>query len=232
MFKKTKCNVLVDYASEEDDIAWHQRQTFEDKEPEGEEEEVATASTVSKEANLIKKIKAKKERKENRQFSSKDDEHFLLTNVKLTDRRGSLKNMKDGEKDKKDKSLTEKSHCFWDSVTMTMRQITPTKKSDKMEGWEPPQLVETDMAPACDDMDDNSGTRDFPVSFPEALELPLGLPSWAELGLEEDSSHYANLSHSKNSTTVGWTARAKGKLAGIRRLSRGSVSESSWEGFK
>lgn len=36
----------------------------------------------------VKKIKAKMERKEKKMFSSKDDEHFLLTGVKLTDRRG------------------------------------------------------------------------------------------------------------------------------------------------
>ncbi|KAM6954222.1 testis development-related protein [Aplochiton taeniatus] len=231
MFKKSKCKVLVDYASEEDDISWHQRQTFKDKEPEGEEEEEVAAGPVSKEAK-VKKIKAKKERKENKLFSSKDDEHFLLTGVKLADRRGSHKKIKDGEKDKKDKSLTEKSHCFWDSVTMTMRQITPTRKLDKMEGWEPPRVAENDTRPPCEDTEAHSGTRGSPVSFPEALELPLGLPSWAGLGLEGDSSHYANLSDSKDSTTVRWTARAKGRLAGIRRLSRGSVAESSWEGFK
>ena len=34
----------------------------------------------------------------------------------------------------------EKDKRFWDSITMTMRQITPTRKMDKMEGWEPPRL--------------------------------------------------------------------------------------------
>lgn len=36
----------------------------------------------------VKKIMSKKERKEKKMFSSKDDEHFLLTGVKLADRRG------------------------------------------------------------------------------------------------------------------------------------------------
>uniref|UniRef100_A0AAY5L4X3 Uncharacterized protein n=1 Tax=Esox lucius TaxID=8010 RepID=A0AAY5L4X3_ESOLU len=100
----------------------------------------------------------------------------------------------------KNKHITEKGHCFWENVTMTMRQITPTRKLDKIEGWAPPQLV-------------------------------LGLPSWTGMGLEEDSSCYTNLSESRDSTAVRWTARAKGKLAGIRRRSRGNLSE-TWEGFK
>jgi hypothetical protein len=114
---------------------------------------------------------------------------------------------------------------------MTMRQITPTRKLDKLEGWEPPQLPDQTETPTEEAMEAQSGTRDSPVSFPQALGLPLGLPSWTGLGLEEDSSHYANLSESRDSTAVRWTARAKGKLAGIRRRSRGSVSE-TWEGFK
>uniref|UniRef100_A0A667ZP98 Si:ch211-225h24.2 n=1 Tax=Myripristis murdjan TaxID=586833 RepID=A0A667ZP98_9TELE len=151
---------------------------------------------------------SKKERREKKMFSSKDDEHFLLTGVK------SHKKNKGDEKEKEKKDKPEKSHCFWESVTMTMRQISPTKKLEKMEGWEPPQ------------------TRDSPVSFPHSLGLPLGLASWSGRGLEEDSSRYANLSDSRDSTAVRWTALAKGKLAGISRRSRGIVSENSWEGFK
>ena len=36
----------------------------------------------------MKKVKSKKERKDKKMFSSKDDEHFLITGVKLADRRG------------------------------------------------------------------------------------------------------------------------------------------------
>lgn len=36
----------------------------------------------------VKKIMSKKDRKEKKMFSSKDDEHFLLTGVKLAARRG------------------------------------------------------------------------------------------------------------------------------------------------
>lgn len=188
-------------------------------------------SPASKEVK-VKKAKAKKEsRKDKKMFSSKDDEHFLISGVKLADGKGAHKKIKEEEREK-NKPITEKSHCFWDSVTMTMRQITPTKKLDKMEGWEPPQLGDaaemlTDAATEA-----QGGTGDSPTSLPLALELPLGLPSWTGLGLEEDSSRYANLSDSKDSTAVRWTARAKGKLAGIRRRSRGNVSESLWEGFK
>lgn len=228
MFKKSKSKVLVDYASEEDEISWHHQHTYKDKDPEGEDEEEAV-SPVSKEVK-VKKVKSKKERRDKKMFSSQDDEHFLLTGVTLADRRGSHKKDKEEGKEK-NKPITEKGHCFWDSVTMTMRQITPTRKLDKLEGWEPPQLPDQTETPTEEAMEAQSGTRDSPVSFPQALGLPLGLPSWTGLGLEEDSSHYANLSESRDSTAVRWTARAKGKLAGIRRRSRGSVSE-TWEGFK
>uniref|UniRef100_A0A8C6LE95 Uncharacterized protein n=1 Tax=Nothobranchius furzeri TaxID=105023 RepID=A0A8C6LE95_NOTFU len=103
------------------------------------------------------------------------------------------KKAKEGEKEKKDKP--DKGYCFWDSVTMTMRQISPAKKLEKMEGWEPPHI-------------------------------PVDLPSWGGRGFEEDSSRYANLTDSNESAAaVRWTSRAKVKLAGISRISRGIVSE-------
>lgn len=232
MFKKSKSKVLVDYASEEDDMSWHYHHSYKDKDIEGEEEEEEAVTAVSKEAK-VKKIMSKKERKEKKMFSSKDDEHFLLTGVKLADRRGSHKKIKDDEKEREKKDKPEKGLCFWESVTMTMRQISPTKKLEKMEGWEPPCLENftetgTDEAP-----EDKSLKGDSPVSFPDSLALPLELASWAGQGLEEDSSRYANLSDSKDSSAaVRWTARAKVRLAGISRMSRGIVSESAWEGFK
>ncbi|XP_051264602.1 testis development-related protein isoform X1 [Dicentrarchus labrax] len=239
MFKKSKSKVLVDYASEEDDMSWHYHHSYKDKDIEGEEEEEEAVTAVSKVNSTtsqdakVKKIMSKKERKEKKMFSSKDDEHFLLTGVKLADRRGSHKKIKDDEKEKEKKDKPEKGHCFWESVTMTMRQISPTKKLEKMEGWEPPRLENltetvTDEAP-----EDKSQNGNTPVSFPDSLSLPLELSSWAGRGLEEDSSRYANLSDSKDSAAaVRWTARAKVKLAGISRMSRGIVSESAWEGFK
>uniref|UniRef100_A0AAX7T1D7 Uncharacterized protein n=1 Tax=Astatotilapia calliptera TaxID=8154 RepID=A0AAX7T1D7_ASTCA len=106
--------------------------------------------------------------------------------------------IKDEEKEKEKKDKPEKANCFWESVTMTMRQISPAKKLEKIEGWEPPHLE----------------------NFAETL------PSWCGRGQEEDSSRYANLLDSNDSTAaVKWTARAKVKLAGISRMSRGIVSE-------
>uniref|UniRef100_A0A8C4ZKA7 Si:ch211-225h24.2 n=1 Tax=Gadus morhua TaxID=8049 RepID=A0A8C4ZKA7_GADMO len=124
----------------------------------------------------------------------------------------SHKIMKEDEKETEKGKKPEKSSCFWESITMTMRQVTPTKKLEKMEGWEPPQLSDGNDKP-IDDV------------------LPLGLHSWRGLGLEEDSPRYANLSDSTETSAARWTALAKVKLAGIRR-SRGIVSENSWKGFK
>ncbi|XP_068614655.1 testis development-related protein [Brachionichthys hirsutus] len=232
MFKKSKSKVLVDYASEEDDMSWHHHHSYKGKDIEGEEEEEEAISTVSKEAR-VKKIMSKKERKEKKMLSSQDDECLLLTGVKQPAHKGSHKKLKDDEKEKEKKDKPEKSHCFWETVTMTMRQISPTKKLEKMEGWEPPCLENiaetgTDEAPV-----DRSEKGDSPVSFTDSLGLPLELASWAGQGLEEDSSRYANLSDSKDLPAgVKWTALAKVKLAGISRMSRGIVSESTWEGFK
>ncbi|XP_041832015.1 si:ch211-225h24.2 [Melanotaenia boesemani] len=235
MFKKTKSKVLVDYASEEDDMSWHYHHSYKDKDIEGEEEDEEAATAVSKEAK-VKKIMSKKERREKKMFSSKDDEHFLLTGVKLTDRKGPQKKSKDDEKEKvkekeEKKDKPDKGLCFWESVTMTMRQISPTKKLEKIEGWEPPQLenlteTETDEAPV-----ENSQNGDFAVPFPNTMSV--SMPTWGGQGLEEDSSRYANLTDSSDSTAgVKWMARAKVKLAGISRMSRGIVSEGTWGGFK
>ncbi|XP_026197387.1 testis development-related protein isoform X2 [Anabas testudineus] len=232
MFKKSKSKVLVDYASEEDDMSWHYHHSYKDKDIEGEEEEEEAVSGVSKDAK-VKKIMSKKERREKKMFSSKDDEHFLLTGVKLADRRGSHKKIKDDEKEKEKKDKPEKGYCFWESVTTTMRQISPTKKLEKMEGWEPPQLENLSESITDEALDEKNQKENSQVSFPDSLGLPLELASWGSQGLEEDSSRYANLSDSKDSTVaVRWTARAKVKLAGISRMSRGIVSDSAWEGFK
>lgn len=148
----------------------------------------------------------------------------------------SHKKIKDEEKDKEKKEKPEKGLCFWESITMTMRQISPTKKLEKMEGWEPPCLdgsTEGEAEPegVTDRVPEDKNRRERPpLALPECLGLPLELASWAGRGPEEDSSRYANLSDSKDA--VRWTARAKVKLAGISRRSRGIVSESPWEGLK
>ncbi|XP_034555905.1 testis development-related protein [Notolabrus celidotus] len=233
MFKKSKSKVLVDYASEEDDMSWHYHHSYKDKDIEGEEEEEEAVTAVSKEAK-VKKIMSKKERREKKMFSSKDDEHFLLTGVNVADRRGSHKKTKDDEKEKEKKDKPEKGHCFWESVTMTMRQISPAKKLEKMEGWEPPQLVSPPETVTEETQNDNSEKADLPVSVSDSLNFPLEIASWGGQGQEEDSSRYANLTDSKDpaASAITWTARAKVKLAGISRMSRGIVSEGAWEGFK
>uniref|UniRef100_A0A8C6WJM3 Uncharacterized protein n=1 Tax=Neogobius melanostomus TaxID=47308 RepID=A0A8C6WJM3_9GOBI len=122
------------------------------------------------------------------------------------------KKVKDEEKEKDRKP--EKGLCFWDSVTTTMRQISPAKKLEKIEGWEPPPMESDGVVPSLESVD-------------------LDLDSWAGRGLEEDNSRYANLSDSKDAVgAVRWTARAKVRLAGIGRMGRGIVSESVWEGLK
>lgn len=147
----------------------------------------------------------------------------------------SHKKIRDDVLEKEKKEKPEKALCLWESITMTMRQISPTKKPEKTEGWEPPPLEAspenesgTDQVPEEENQTDHS-----PLTIPKSLGLPLELASWAGRGLEEDSSRYANLSDSKDVTAaVKWTARAKIKLAGISRMSRGIVSESAWEGLK
>lgn len=149
--------------------------------------------------------------------------------------RRSHKKIKDDEKEKEKKDKPEKGLCFWESITMTMRQISPTKKLEKIEGWEPPCLEGSPETESGTDRvpEDKNQTDHLPLTLPESLGLPLELASWAGRGLEEDSSRYANLSDSKDATAaVRWTARAKIKLAGISRMSRGIVSESAWEGLK
>uniref|UniRef100_A0A8C1G388 Testis development related protein n=1 Tax=Cyprinus carpio TaxID=7962 RepID=A0A8C1G388_CYPCA len=127
----------------------------------------------------------------------------------------SLRSAKKNWEDDKSKAHPEKdkAHCLWDSITMTMKQITPTKKIDKIEGWEP----------------DSS-----PLSSPLSLSLPhsLGLPSWVGLGSEEDSSRYASLTESQTGGPAQWAARARDKLAAVRRRSPASLSENNWEGLK
>ncbi|KAJ8274744.1 hypothetical protein COCON_G00093690 [Conger conger] len=204
MFKKSRGKVLVEYASEEDDMSWHHRHTYKDKDPDGEEEAGSPASKDGK----VKKVKSKKEKRDKKMFFAPDDEHLLLTGVTAAEGKGSSKKSKEEEKSS---AFMEKSHCFWDSVTMTMKQITPTRKMDKMEGWEPPHISEATEEEEEDSAAVTEKSRPWP-------------------GLEEDSSRYANLSTSHDSG-IRWTARAKGKLAGIRRRSRGSVSE-NWEGLK
>lgn len=145
-----------------------------------------------------------------------------------------LRSAKKTWEDDKSKPHTEKdkAHCLWDSITMTMKQITPTRKIDKMEGWEPPQLNDGKEEEKHEPEKKKSDSS--PLSSPLSLSLPhsLGLPSWVGLGSEEDSSRYASLTESQNGGPAQWAARARDKLAAVRRKSPASLSESTWEGLK
>ncbi|XP_066529176.1 testis development-related protein isoform X2 [Hoplias malabaricus] len=215
MFKKSKSKVLVDEASEEDDV-WQQEHGEKD--------------------SKIKKVRTKRERGDKKLFPSQDDEHFLLTEETLSHRRGSAKK---GLEEEKSKPHSEKEkdrvHGLWDSITMSMRQITPNRKMDKIEGWEPPQLSEGAPEEKRSEGESKKNDSCSPLSSPLSLSLPgsLTLPSWAGLGgSEEDSSRYSSLSESNTGRPVQWAARARDKLAAVRRRSPGGQSESLWEGLK
>ncbi|KAL6483120.1 hypothetical protein MHYP_G00079920 [Metynnis hypsauchen] len=229
MFKKSKSKVLVDEASEEDDVCWQQERGEKDKESEGTEEVLSLSTKDSK----IKKVRTKRERGDKKLFPSQDDEHFLLTGVTLSHRRGSAKKSLEEEKSKQHPEK-DRAHCLWDSITMTMRQITPNRKMDKIEGWEPPQLSEEALG---EERSEGEGKKSdsSALSPPLSLSLPgsLTLPSWAGLGgSEEDSSRYSSLTEPQAGRPVQWAARARDKLAAVRRRSPGGLSESSWEGLK
>lgn len=142
----------------------------------------------------------------------------------------SLRSAKKGWDEEKSKAPSEhKAHCLWDNITTTMKQITPTRKLDKMEGWEPPQMTEGEKC------ESEKKIESSPLSSPLSLSIPhsLGLPSWVGLGLEEDSSRYASLTESQTQGgPAQWAARARDKLAAVRRRSPASLTESAWEGLK
>ncbi|XP_062871855.1 testis development-related protein [Trichomycterus rosablanca] len=223
MFKRSKSEVLVDEdASEEEDAPWRRERADKDKESAGTEEVPGPATKDRK----TKKVKAKKERGD-KKLPSQDDEHFLLTGVAVSQRKG-------GAKEEKVKVHAEKDrvHCLWDSITMTMRQITPSRKMDRMEGWEPPQLTEDAEVKKSDGEGKRSDSS--PLSTGLSLSLPgsLTLPSWTGMSSEDDSSRYASLSEPQAAGPAQWAARARDKLAAVRRRSPGSQSESAWEGLK
>lgn len=114
---------------------------------------------------------------------------------------------KSKEEDKR--TYLEKGQCFWDSVTMTMKQITPTKKMCKSEGREPASV---------------GGMTEEPVAGNTLIRRDEALP-WTDL--EGDLSKYASLSGPRG-PGPRWTTKAKDKLASIRRR---SLSE-NWEGLK
>ncbi|KAB5546074.1 hypothetical protein PHYPO_G00067930 [Pangasianodon hypophthalmus] len=232
MFKRSKSEVLVDDETSEgeEDAPWHrERADNKDKESEGTEEALGPSTKDTK----SKKVKPKKDKGDKKLFPSQDDEHFLLTGVTVSHRKGSAKKSLEEEKEKsKAHSEKDRVHCLWDSITMTMRQITPNRKMDRMEGWEPPQLSEEAEGKRSEGEGKKSDSS--PLSTGLSLSLPgsLTLPSWTGIGSEEDSSRYASLSEPQATGPSQWAARARDKLAAVRRRSPGSQSESAWEGLK
>ncbi|XP_016145690.1 testis development-related protein [Sinocyclocheilus grahami] len=189
-----------------------------DKDSEGTEEVLSPSTKDSK----LKKVKSKQEKGNKKLFRSQDDEHILLTGVTVSHRRGSAKKNWEDDKSK------DKAHCLWDSITMTMKQITPTRKIDKIEGWEPPQLNDGAEEEKNESEKKRSDSSMLSLSLPHSL----GLPSWVGLGSEEDSSRYASLTESQTGGPAQWAARARDKLAAVRRRSPAGLSESNWEGLK
>ncbi|XP_053338266.1 testis development-related protein [Clarias gariepinus] len=231
MFKRSKSEVLVDDETSEgeEDAPWHRERAEKDKEPEGTEEALGPSTKDTK----AKKVKPKKDKGDKKLFPSQDDEHFLLKGVTVSHKKGSAKKSLEEEKEKaKAHSEKDRVQCLWDSITMTMRQITPNRKLDRMEGWEPPQLGEE--AEGKKSEGEGKKIDSSPLSTGLSLSLPssLTLPSWTGIGSEEDSSRYSSLSEPQATGPSQWAARARDKLAAVRRRSPGSQSESAWEGLK
>ncbi|XP_023650087.2 testis development-related protein-like [Paramormyrops kingsleyae] len=205
MFRKHKSKVLIDYASEEDDMLCSHRRTFKYKDPDGKEEITNSGS------KQIKSKKSKSKREKNKKALFKDEDERTLLTAASENGKGSSKKHKDRERKK---SYIERGHCLWDSITMSMRQITPAKRVGKTESWEAAHPSEVTGTVGDGNVD-------------ATLQLDR-CSSWT--GAEEDSSRYTNLIESKI-PSIQWTARAKGRLAVIRRRSREGVSE-RWEGLK
>ncbi|MFT7813047.1 testis development-related protein-like [Arapaima gigas] len=204
MFRKSKSRVLIEDGSEDEDDPQH---SLKNKDPDGVEE---IASPGSKEIK-VKKLKCKRERRDKKVLLTEDDEHFLLIGAATENGERSKGKSKEEERGR---TYIERGQDLWDSITMSVKQITPTRKAGRMEGWEPPHVRE--VTGMVDDVTINTVIQ------------PAGRSSWT--GLDEDSSNSVNLIEPQN-PGIRWTARAKGRLAGMRRRSRGSVSE-RWEGLK
>ncbi|XP_018586646.1 testis development-related protein-like [Scleropages formosus] len=210
MFRKSRKNrsraLIADGSEEEDEEeedGGGSHRSPKNKDPDGVEE---IASPRSKEIK-VKKLKSNRERRDKKLLLADDDEHFLLTGAPTEKGEGSKEEKRSG-------TYTERGQYLWDSISMSVKQITPSKKAVKVEGWEPPHIRE--VTGMVDDVTIDAVVRRGTRS------------SWT--GLEEDSSNCANLIETQN-PGIRWTSRAKGRLAGMRRRSRGSVSE-RWEGLK
>ncbi|KAK1170726.1 testis development-related protein [Acipenser oxyrinchus oxyrinchus] len=196
MWKINRSKVLIDDTSEEENNTL-QQQTCKNKDPAVEEE---TASPVSQ---LASKVQGAGFRgwKEMTSLFNKDDEHQLLTESKPAKVKGP------GTKKCKEEVKSERRSSFWDSVGI--KQISPTKKPDESEGWEPTHVTEEDTAK------DNCSNLNDSASWP---------------GWEDEtraSSKYTNLAASGNPGSR-WSIKSAGKLVSMRRRSKGNLTD-NWE---
>lgn len=130
---------------------------------------------------------------------NKDDEQHLLERCKSPKSKGANLRLREELK-------TEKRSGFWDNLGL--KQNIQSKKPDEIEGWEPPRLALKDVSAEPGD---------------PASGQPSG-PGWEEGA--SGCSKYTSLTSSGNSSR--WSLRAAGKLVGIRRQSRGHLTD-DWE---
>ncbi|XP_036919288.1 testis development-related protein isoform X2 [Sturnira hondurensis] len=130
---------------------------------------------------------------------SNDDEQHLLGRCRSPKSRGTSLRLKEELK-------TEKKSGFWDNLVL--KQNLQPKKPDEIEGWEPPRLALEDVA---------AESGDGP-----SVRVPR--PGWEEGA--KGSSKYTSLAGPGNSSR--WSLKSAGKLVGIRRQSRGHLTD-TWE---
>lgn len=133
---------------------------------------------------------------------NKDDEQQLLERCKSP--KSKVANLR-----LKEELKAEKKPGFWDNLVL--KQSSQPKKPDEIEGWEPPKLSLEDLA-----MDVGDTVSDCAPRL-----------DWEEDG--KASTKYTSLAGSGSSSR--WGLRSAGKLVGIRRPSRGHLTD-SWEGLE
>ncbi|XP_006005366.1 testis development-related protein [Latimeria chalumnae] len=131
---------------------------------------------------------------------NKDDEHQLLTGSKPPKGKGNNLKLKEDVKG-------EKKPGFWDSLVP--KQTSQSKKADEIEGWEPPQIIVEDTTADTENHQTDSA-------------------SWSAWERDpKGSSKYTNLVGS-GSTSSRWSIKSAGKLVGIRKRSKGNLTD-DWE---
>ncbi|XP_049626871.1 testis development-related protein-like [Suncus etruscus] len=133
---------------------------------------------------------------------NKEDEQHLLERCKSP--KSKVANLR-----LKEELKAEKKPGFWDNLVL--KQSSQPKKPDEIEGWEPPKLSLEDVA-----MDVGDTVSDCAPRL-----------DWEEDG--KASNKYTSLAGSGSSSR--WGLRSAGKLVGIRRPSRGHLTD-SWEGLE